>query len=163
MVGQKFSRVALDNMSETRGIRQSIDLVASPEQVFDALITPSSIRGWWNARQVIVHAVPDGTWLATWGEDLDKPEFLCGYRMSRFERPELLEFSEPVYQTGSSEPPFPMDQMVVQFHIEPTAEGSRLSVTQDGFPVAASADEYFTGCESGWHTTLHQLKEFLES
>ena len=151
------------NMSETRSIQKTVELAADPAGVFDSLITPSAIRQWWNARRVIVHAVPGGNWVATWGESEDDPDYLCGYRMTRFERPGLLEFSEPFYQARGGPLPFPMEQMVVQFLIEPTESGSRLSVTQDGFPIDASADEYIARCQTGWETTLQQLKEFLES
>ncbi|MGI9515889.1 MAG: SRPBCC family protein [Pirellulaceae bacterium] len=150
-------------MSATRSIQESIELVASPEDVFDALIRPSAVRQWWNARQVIVHARPGGIWMATWGEDEDSPDYLCGYRMSRFERPEMLEFSEPVYESKSGPMPFSVDHMAVQFRIEPVDDRTRLSVTQDGFPTDTMADEYVAGCVAGWQTTLRQLKEFMEA
>jgi uncharacterized protein YndB with AHSA1/START domain len=121
------------------------------------------VRQWWNARQVIVHAVPDGTWIATWGDDEDSPDFLCGYRLSRFERPGLLEFSDPVYEAKAGPMPFSMDQMSVQFQIETADHGATLSVTQHGFPTDTIADEYYAGCQSGWQTTLQQLKDFLEA
>ena len=84
-------------MTESRSIELDVTLPASCERVFDSLITPSAIRVWWSARQAIVIPQVDGWWMATWGEDEDAPDYICGYRLAVLDRPSAIVFADPKY------------------------------------------------------------------
>ena len=66
-------------MLTTRKRVQQIDLDASPESVYLALITPSKIRGWWSASRASVVAKLDGAWSAAWGDREDNPDYVTTF------------------------------------------------------------------------------------
>ncbi len=135
-------------------------LAAPPESVFSALITPSAIRVWWGVGRAIVLAEAGGTWAAVWGADEDDPEYTTVARIVAYEPPVRLVLADYRYRNKSGPLPFQADFRTT-FAITPVDGGSRLTVTQSGFPVDSSADAYYRGCEVGWATTLRQLAAFL--
>ncbi len=145
----------------TRDHRAEITLRATPEEAFQALITPSAIRAWWQATRAIVIPEQNGVWAAAWGESEDDPEYITTAKLSVFEPPLRLKMTDYRY-VARHELPFEAD-FENEFRIEPTAEGSRLTVIQSGFPSGAEADEFYRACEVGWEQTLAGLKRFLES
>jgi hypothetical protein len=60
----------------TRAHDVVIDLAASQQRVFNALVTPSAIRAWWGAARAIVVPRTGGLWAAAWGEEEDAPEYV---------------------------------------------------------------------------------------
>ncbi len=152
-----------DNQSLTaRSIEQTVELNAVPEQAFQALITPSAICQWWQANRAIVLAQPGGLWMAAWGEDVDRPDYVCGYTISQFVPAARLEFRNPVYYSKHGPLPFEAE-FVVNFEIKKTNQGCALTVRQTGFPVSSEADEFYAGCVAGWQNTLKNLRDYLSN
>lgn len=144
---------------ETTRIEVNVDLAKDPQTVFDALITPSAIRRWWSASRAIVHAAEGGLWMAAWGVQEDQPDYVCGYRLSTFEPPHRLVFSDPIYHARQGDMPDSLGQVTIEFSIRPIDDGSSLIVSQTGIP--ATEMEFCEGCKTGWKTTLDQLQQFL--
>jgi len=141
----------------TRSHTASNDIPASPEQVFRALHTPSAICQWWLASRAIVMPEPGGLWSAVWGPE-DDPDYITAATMTVFAPPRRLVMSDYRYRAKSGPMPFQAD-FTTEFVVEPHGQGSRLTVTQSGFPCASMADDFYAACEKGWHDTLHNLKK----
>ena len=136
-------------MNETRTHQITRELKQGPSTVFAALITPSHIRGWWSVSRAIVIPKTGGIWAATWGEDEDNPDYTSSATIKVFEPDQKLVLGD--YQYVSPEGGLPFEaNFETTFEIQPIGEGSRLTVTQAGFPTDPIADEYYAGCETGW-------------
>jgi len=145
-----------------RSIEQSILLNQEQDKVFDALITPSSIKKWWFAASAIITAEEGGTYALAWGEDEDQPDYTSIARISRIEKPTVLVLED--YQYTSKEGKLPFDgDFAVGFRLEPQGGQTKLTVVQSGFPDDAVADGFYQGCVKGWEDTLASFKNVLES
>ncbi len=126
------------------------------------LVTPSAIREWWGANRAIVIPEAGGIWMAAWGANEDRPDYVTAFTISQFEPPHRILFSDAKYKAGGEELPFEMD-MQTEFLISETPEGCELKVVQDGFPDDPAADEYYAACEKGWTDTFSGIRRFVES
>ena len=138
----------------------SIDLEASPDCAFAALVTPSAIRAWWFAARAIVDAREGGIWSAAWGDDEDAPEYITTATILAVVAPRRLVLGDYRYFARSGPLPFEAD-FTTEFVVEPHDGGSRITVRQDGFPADPIADAFYEGCERGWRDTLASLAAFL--
>lgn len=133
----------------------------TPERLFALLHTPSAIRRWWGAARAVVIAEPGGVWAAAWGESEDDPDYVTTAVMRVFEPPRRLVFADYRYRARSGPLPFAAD-FVTSFEVFPDPAGAILRVTQDGFPAAAEADDFYSGCDRGWRDTFAGIRRFLE-
>src|SRR6266852_2432561 len=133
-----------------------------PETLFALLHTPSAIRQWWGASHVIVDPKPGGVWVGLWGEE-DSPDFITAGRMSIFDPPKRIVFSDFEYFARSGPLPFAAD-LTSEFTVNPIGPGkTALRVVQDGFPADCAADEFYAGCERGWTDTFAGIRRYLSS
>lgn len=147
-------------MADTRSHHFVRTFQYSAEKVFLALITPSQIRRWWSASQAIVIPRVGGVWVATWGEDVDHPEFISSAIIKEFVPGEKLVLGDYQYVSPDGGLPFEAD-FETMFKLAEVGEGIELTVDQVGFPGDSIADEYYVGCEQGWKNTLDALEKFL--
>lgn len=135
---------------------------ASADEMFDLLITPSAIRGWWGASRAIVDAREDGIWTAAWGDE-DDPDYISTATLVEFDPPRKLAMKYGRYFAKSGPLPFEFaeDAMTV-FRVEPSGDGCILRVEQTGFPCDAVADEFYAACETGWRNTFEGIRAFLQ-
>ena len=135
---------------------------ASPETVFALLHTPSAIRQWWGASHVIVDQKEGGVWVAVWGDE-DSPEFITAGRMSVFDPPRRVMFSDFEYYARTGPLPFAanLSSDFTVSAVEPNK--TSLRVIQDGFPTDSAADEFYAGCERGWRETFAGIRRYLDS
>lgn len=145
----------------SRSIERSIELLAGPNQVFDLLITPSAVRQWWQASQVIIVPRTGGVWVASWGEEEDHPEYVTAHRIVRHEPPHLLQLIEVCYYARATILPFETE-LITTFEVEQLAEHSRLTVRQEGFPSDAEAEEFYEACNTGWNVTLENIRAYVD-
>lgn len=143
-----------------RSHRHHVDLPVTTERAFSLLITPSAIRTWWGASRAIVLAHSGGLWVAAWGADEDRPEYILAYTVEAIEPPRLLRLTHSRYLARTVGPPFD-PRLTVEFTIDPLPGGCRLCVANDGFPDAASADEFLAGCERGWRDTFASIRRYV--
>jgi uncharacterized protein YndB with AHSA1/START domain len=134
---------------------------ASPEQLFAILHTPSAIREWWGAARAIVVPEPGGIWIAAWGTDENRPDYVTAATMHVFAPPNRIVFDNYQYHARNGALPFDAD-FVTEFLVEPRGDQTMLRVTQDGFPDEAIADDFYAGCEIGWRETFKGIRRFLE-
>ena len=145
----------------TRKHVHQIELAASPEDVFELLITPYAIRRWWGASRVIVLAKQNGVLAAVWGNE-DIPGYVALYTISAIEPPRRLFLTESKYFAKSGQPSFDAT-MTTEFIVEASSMGAFLRVTQDGFPADAVADELYAACEMTWNDTFASIENYIAS
>ncbi len=131
-----------------------------PEALFALLHTPSAIRDWWGAARVVVLPGTGGIWAAAWGESEDDPEYVTVATIREFEPPSRMVLADYRYRVRSGPLPFEAD-FVTEFLVVPHEPGSRLRVTQDGFPADPVADAFYAGCERGWRDTFAGIRRHL--
>jgi uncharacterized protein YndB with AHSA1/START domain len=131
------------------------------EKAFELLITPSAIREWWGADRAIVLPEKDGIWMAAWGKNEDAPDYVTAFTMSEYEPPNRILFTDAKYTAGGDKLPFDMD-MSTEFLISAVDGGVEIRVIQDGFPLDATADEYYSACEKGWKDTFAGIRKFID-
>jgi len=133
---------------------------ADPETMFALLHTPSAIRQWWGASHVVVNSKPGGIWVGLWGDE-DVPEFITAGRMSVFDPPRRIVFSDFEYYSPKGPLPFAAN-LTSEFTVFPAGSGQTiLRVVQDGFPCDPAADEFYAGCEVGWRETFAGIRKYL--
>jgi uncharacterized protein YndB with AHSA1/START domain len=146
-------------MTTRKHVHEEI-FAADPETVFALLHMPSAIRQWWGASHVIVDQKEGGVWVAVWGDE-DSPEFITAGRMSVFDPPKRVTFSDFEYYARSGPLPFAAN-ITSEFTVEPVEPGKTiLRVVQDGFPMDSAADEFYAGCERGWQVTFAGIRQYL--
>jgi uncharacterized protein YndB with AHSA1/START domain len=138
-----------------------LELATSPERVFELLITPSAIRGWWSATRAIVLPRAGGTWAAVWGADEDDPDYVAVATLEVFDPPQRLKFSNMQYFAKSDPLPFDSSALTTNYFIEPRSAGALLRVVQEGFSDDLIADEFYAACEKGWRDTFDGIRRFL--
>lgn len=146
---------------QTRNHTRQVDLAAVPDDVFQALLTPSAIKQWWSAARAIVIPELGGAWTAAWGELEDDPDYIVAATISAFEPPHRLVLSDYRYRSKQNPPSFEAD-FNTAFLVRPHGDGSRLTVIQSGFPPDPAADAFLAACEAGWETTFSNIKNYFE-
>lgn len=135
------------------------ELASTCDRTFSLLITPSDICAWWSADHAMVMPKLDGLWIAQWGKDMDDPDYLSGGTITVYEPGKCLQLSDMKYSNKTGALPFEIDA-TVRFEICANESGSKLCVTQEGFPDDPIADEFYAGCEIGWRETLDGMKNY---
>ena len=128
--------------------------------MFEALITPSAICAWWGAAAAITLPEPGAYWSASWGESEDEPDYVTCARLSVFEPPHRLAFSDYRYYSKSGPPPFEAE-FVTTFEVESRPSGCLLRVIQEGFPDGPEADDFYNACDTGWRDTFDGIRRFF--
>ncbi len=144
-----------------RKIKKEIRVDNKGGKVFEALITPSLIKKWWGASQAIV--VPDegGIYALTWGENIDKPEYIATAKIQEFKPNVRLILDNYTYLKHNDYLPFKAN-FKVKFVIECFNNYCVLSVEHTGFPQEKTADNFYNDCEKGWDETLEAVKKISE-
>lgn len=132
----------------------------TPARLFALLHTPSAIRLWWSAARAVVLAQAGGVWVAAWGDQEDEPDYIAAAAIREFEPPRRMVLADYRYHANSGPLPFKAD-FVTEFAVEPHATGAVLKVTQDGFPLGAEADSFYTACGQGWRDTFAGIRSYL--
>lgn len=146
----------------SRQVLKSIEIKSDVRSVFNALIKPKAIKQWWSASQVILIPQANGIFAATWGDNLDNPDYTSVSRISKIEVPRLLSMVYEDYKSEHGGLPFEAE-MQVSFELTKIEKSTKLQVTQLGFPDDPIADEYYEGCTQGWENTLSAIKTYVES
>jgi len=131
-----------------RVVKTQILAAAPRDRAWGAWTDPDRLSGWFTDR-VKGRAERGATF--TWIFDRFRSEF--PYEVVEAVPPErlILRGAPP------GRPPY-----VLEVVLEPTEEGTLISVINSGFSVGTENDEEFEGVRSGWKMALSILKEYLE-
>ena len=146
---------------ETRSHIHEESFDVPPERMFELLVTPSAIRGWWGASRVIVVPRVDGVWAAAWGDE-DDPDYISTATLVGFDPPRRLVMKYGKYHAKSGPLPFEFaEDALTTFTVEPSGEGCMLRVEQSGFPADPIADQFYAACETGWKNTFEGIRKYV--
>jgi uncharacterized protein YndB with AHSA1/START domain len=149
-------------MSESLYIRNQIDITASPAAVWDALVNPDKTKVYmfgcaalsdWQVGSPLL-------WEGTWeGQAM---VFVKGV-LTHLDLAKRLDYT--VFDPNGTLPDVPENHLTVSYILEPTADGTRLHVTQGDYNLVGNgtqryADSYNNG--EGWNPILVQVKALVE-
>lgn len=139
-----------------------INIKANPERVWEALVKPEYTEVYMFGCKTISDWKPGSPLLWEGSYEGMPMVFVQGYILS-MDPPKMLAYS--VIDPNASYPLTPENHLRVMYEIEETEDGSKLTVTQDGFETAADGDKRYRDVYNdgaGWDPILQQIKELLE-
>jgi uncharacterized protein YndB with AHSA1/START domain len=138
-------------------IHASIEIVATPEAVYDAMVEPEQLAAWWGSPDTYrtsnwqVDLRPGGEWSASAKGVTDGRSGMVRGRYVELERPRLLVYTwQPSWDDFA--------ETTIRVELTATRTGTRVRVTHSGFgDRLASA----TGHTQGWRRVLGWLDDHL--
>ena len=137
-------------------IERTVELAHPPERVWAALTTAEGLAGWFGD-QAAIDLRPGGAARMTWNQE----GFTAQMRVERIEEPAVFAFTWPIYGLPEADP----RRTYVEFTLEPTGAGTRLTVVESGFaqlPDGAYRTAY-DGNTAGWAKELGELAAYLDA
>jgi uncharacterized protein YndB with AHSA1/START domain len=136
-------------------IERTVEVAQPPAIVWAALTTAEGLSAWFG-NEASIDLRPGGSARMTWtgGESADM-------RVERVEEPVVFGFTWHIYGLPEGDP----RRTYVEFTLEPTGAGTRLTVVETGFAQLPD-DVYraaFDGNTSGWASELGELVSYLDA
>ena len=135
---------------EALAIQRSLVVLADREHVWRALTTPASFSKWFEADISFADLTPGTPLIFDFGNLRDEG------RIAAVEAPERFAF----YWSAAQDRP---EKNLVTFRLEPVADGTRITVTEEGFealPEALRHSRYDENSE-GWEIQLRNIANFM--
>jgi uncharacterized protein YndB with AHSA1/START domain len=136
-------------------IERTVEIAKPPARVWAALTTAEGLSAWFGQRAEI-DLRPGGSARMSFGE-----EHTAEMRVERVEEPSVFGYTWHIYGLPQEDP----RRTYVEFTLEPTAAGTRLTVVESGF-AQLPEDAYktaFGGNTEGWARELGELVEYLDA
>jgi uncharacterized protein YndB with AHSA1/START domain len=136
-------------------IERTVEIAHPPARVWAALTTAEGL-GTWFGNAATIDLRPGGEARMTWTSG-DK----ASMRIERVEEPTVFGFTWGIYGLPDEDP----RRTYVEFTLEPTGTGTRLTVIESGF-AQLPEDTYrkaFEGNIEGWASELGELVEYLDA
>jgi uncharacterized protein YndB with AHSA1/START domain len=149
-------------ITELSRIDRTIEIKASPERVWRALTTAVELSAWFKVKVDGEIAAGNEVWMTA---------MHTGYEGQRFQV-RFVELTPPrrfVWQwcPGAVDPKIDYSKeprTTVTFTLEPSGEGTRLTVTETGFEAVnlSRRAKVFEDNSGGWTEVLRWFKEYVE-
>ena len=136
-------------------IERTVDIPRPPAAVWAALTTAEGLGAWFGDRATI-DLRPGGPARVEWKEG-----HTADLRVERVEEPRVFGFTWHIHGLPDDDP----RRTYVEFTLEPTGEGTRLTVVESGF-AQLSEDAYreaYDGNTRGWASELDELVDYLDA
>ncbi len=136
-------------------IERTVELAHPPAEVWAALTTAEGLRSWFG-KEAAIDLRPGGPARMTFGNG-----FTVSMRVERVEEPTVFGFTWQIYGLPDDDP----RRTYVEFTLEPTGSGTRLTVTESGF-AQLPRDAYhkaYDGNTQGWMSELGELADYLDA
>ncbi|MEV0697684.1 SRPBCC domain-containing protein [Saccharopolyspora sp. NPDC050389] len=136
-------------------IERTVDLAHPPSKVWAALTTAEGLSGWFG-NDAAIDLRPGGAAQMSWP---DEP--VANMRIERVEEPSVFGFTWRVDGMPEDDP----RRTYVEFTLEPTPQGTRLTVVETGF-AQLPAGNHRAGYDShveGWARELGELAGYLDA
>jgi uncharacterized protein YndB with AHSA1/START domain len=136
-------------------IERTIEVAQPPDRVWAALTTAEGLGAWFG-NEAAIDLRPGGSARMTWdnGSTVEM-------RVERVEEPKVFGYTWPVYGLPEDDP----RRTYVEFTLEPTEKGTRLTVVESGF-AQLPEDAYrkaYDGNTDGWAQELAELVDYLDA
>ena len=136
-------------------IERTIEIAHPQSKVWAALTTAEGL-GTWFGNQATIDLRPGGSAQLTW-----KSGDRADLRIERVEEPRIFGFTWHIYGLPDNDP----RRTYVEFTLEPTGAGTRLTVVESGFGQLPE-DAYrkaFDANTEGWASELDELATYLDA
>lgn len=136
-------------------IERTVELAHPPGQVWAALTTASGL-GTWFGDDAVIDLRPGGAARMTWADGAS-----VEMRVERVEEPAVFGFTWQLLDLPGDDP----RRTYVEFTLEPSGAGTRLTVTETGF-AQLPGDVYrkaFGSHTEGWVSELGELASYLDA
>lgn len=125
-------------------IRLELETSATPETVFDALLSPAQLERWMMATNPTVEPLPGGAYNLGWQEEWGRPL-------------SILELDAPNRLAYSWADPA-IEGTIVTWELERSGGATRITLIHSGFSGAPTDEGYY----HGWADFLVRLKRLVE-
>ena len=136
-------------------IERIVELAHPPSVVWAALTTAEGLAAWFG-NQAGIDLRPGGTAWMRWTDGA-----AADMRVERVEEPAVFGFTWHIYGLPEDDP----RRTYVEFTLEPTDTGTRLTVVESGF-AQLPEDSYrkaYDGNSQGWTSELGELAAYLDA
>ncbi|MFC5186261.1 SRPBCC domain-containing protein [Actinomadura harenae] len=136
-------------------IERTVDLAHPPAKVWNALTTAEGLAAWF-ARSAGIELEPGGGAWLDFGDGFEQR-----MRVERVEEPAVFGFTWHVYGLPDDDP----RRTYVEFTLEPSGAGTRLTVVETGFAQLPEVEhaKAFGGNTDGWKAQFANLAEHLDA
>jgi len=136
-------------------IERTVQIAHPPDQVWAALTTAEGLAAWFG-NEATIDLRPGGSARMRWtgGETAEM-------RVERVEEPRVFGFTWHIFGLPDDDP----RRTYVEFTLEPSGSGTRLTVVESGFAQLAE-DAYrkaYDGNAQGWDSELGELVAYLDA
>ena len=137
-------------------IERTVELAHPPQQVWAALTTAEGLAAWFGNKGATIELRPGGP--ATL--DFDNG-FHQDMRVERVEEPTVFGFTWQIYGLPEDD----RRRTYVEFTLDPTPSGTRLTVVETGFAQLTDGEHgsAFSGNTDGWVKKLDELSGYLDA
>jgi uncharacterized protein YndB with AHSA1/START domain len=138
-------------------IERTVELAHPPAKVWAALTTPEGLGSWFGTAGAEIDLRPGGSAWMRWEEE----GFTADMQVERVEEPRVFGYTWHIYGLPDDDP----RRTYVEFTLEPSGVGTRLTVVESGF-AQLSEDVYrkaFDGNTEGWAQELGELADYLDA
>ena len=136
-------------------IERTVEIAHPPAKVWAALTTADGLSAWFG-QQAAIDLQPGGSASMTW--DSGHTAYM---RVERVEEPNVFGFTWHIYGLPEDDP----RRTYVEFTLEPTGAGTRLTMVESGFaqlPEGPYSTAY-GGNSQGWVSELGELVAYLDA
>jgi uncharacterized protein YndB with AHSA1/START domain len=146
---------------QTRAFRTSIDIDASPDEVWAALTEAEELVRWFPTEARVTPG-KGGTMLWSWGHGEDWETRIDAWEPGRLLRL-VQEDARPYDAQGRQLPPGEAEpaRIAVEFTLETHQGMTRLRLVHSGFGHGAAWDSEIEGITEGWQAELRSLRHYL--
>jgi uncharacterized protein YndB with AHSA1/START domain len=137
-------------------IERTVEIAHPPAKVWAALTTAEGLASWFGD-QATIDLRPGGSAQLKWTAE----GYTNDLRVERVEEPTVFGYTWSIYGLPEDDP----RRTYVEFTLEPTDAGTRLTVTESGFAQLAedAHRKSYDGNTSGWASELGELVEYLDA
>ncbi|WP_392543675.1 SRPBCC domain-containing protein [Oryzobacter telluris] len=134
--------------------RASVDVAAQPQVVWDALTDPDQIARWMMGSRVTTDWAVGSP--ITWQGEMDGKAYQDKGEVLAVDEPTRLSMTH--YSPLMGEADEPENYHTLTYELEPSGEGTTVSLSQDGNDSAEQAEQFGTN----WQAMLDSLKSTVE-
>jgi uncharacterized protein YndB with AHSA1/START domain len=142
-------------MSFPDRIERTVEIARPPSDVWAALTTAEGLSAWFG-NDAAIDLRPGGMAQMTFDGG-----HTVSMRVERVEEPTVFGYTWPIFGLPDDDP----RRTYVEFRLEPTASGTRLTMIESGF-AQLPQDAYRTaydGNSQGWVSELGELADYLDA
>jgi uncharacterized protein YndB with AHSA1/START domain len=142
----------------TDDITRETRIAAPPQRVWDVITRPEHVGRWFGDAGADIDLRPGGAMRLTWSEH--------GTALGRVEQVQPITLFSFRWTGERDTEPAPGNATLVEFHVHPDGDGTRLVVTESGFADLdkdrAAQESHREDNVGGWSHEMNDLVEYLE-